>query len=197
VHKLLVGGAVIAALLLIFVLGDVQRESGGLIAAPLLALVPAAEAAPPAPACAVPSLATLAGAWVVRSARCANASCARAHFAAGDRLGFERDISGEANFSFKLLKRASPGFAARTEGYALRSDGVATVQGPIVLDHDPLDGSPLDLHWLIVDVRAYDADGYGNCKVTARVQVCSQQPGAGATACDDKQHGGIIVLDPP
>jgi hypothetical protein len=87
--------------------------------------------------------------------------------------------------------------AAKSVGYALRSDGVAGVKGPIVLDHDPLDGSPLDLHWLIVDVRAYDSDGYGTCKLTGRVQVCTTEPAAGASTCDDKQHGGIILIDPP
>lgn len=191
-HTLL-GLAATAALLVIFVLGSVQQD-----AAPghaRLNFVPAAEAA--TATCAVPSLERLPGTWVVRSARCANGACAKAHFGPGDRVRFERDVSGEANFSVTVTDRAKSAVGAKSVGYALRSDGVAGVKGPIVLDHHPLDGSPLDLHWLIVDVRAYDADGYGTCKLTGRVQVCTAEPAAGATTCGDRQHGGIIIMDPP
>ena len=187
------GLAATAALLVIFVLGSVQQDAAPAHAR--LALVSTAEAS--TATCAVPSLDRLPGTWVVRSSRCASGDCARAHFGPGDRVRFERDVSGESNFSVTVTDRVKNAVGARSVGYALRSDGVAGVKGPIVLDHSPLDGSPLDLHWLIVDVRAYDADGYGTCKLTGRVQVCSSEPAAGATSCGDKQHGGIIIMDPP
>ncbi len=189
------GIAAAAALLFIFVLGSVQRDVDPAQALARFAPVPAAEAQ--AATCAVPSLQRLPGTWVVRSSRCSNGACARAHLTPGDRVRFERDVSGEANFSVAVTDRAKNAVAARSVGYALRSDGVAGVKGPIVLDHDPLDGSPLDLHWMIVDVRAYDADGYGTCKLTGRVQICTTEPAAGASTCGDKQHGGIIIMDPP
>jgi hypothetical protein len=189
-----VGVAASAALLFIFVLGSAQRDvdpaAGG-----AFAFLPTAEAA--TATCAVPSLDRLPGTWVVRSSRCPDGACARSHLAPGDRVRFERDVSGEANFSVAVLGRGRNNVSAKSVGYALRSDGVAGVKGPIVLDHDPLDGSPLDLHWLIVDVRAYDSDGYGTCKLTGRVQVCTTEPVAGASTCGDKQHGGIILIDPP
>jgi hypothetical protein len=190
-----IGIAAVAALLFIFVLGSVQRDVGPGHSAPRLALVSTAEAA--TATCAVPSLERLPGTWVVRSSRCTDGACARAHLAPGDRLRFERDVSGEANFSVEVLGRARNAMAGKSVGYALRSDGVAGVKGPIVLDQDPRDGNPLDLHWLIVDVRAYDADGFGACKLTGRVQICTSEPAAGASSCGDKQHGGIIIMDPP
>jgi hypothetical protein len=193
-HTLIAAG-VGAALLFIFVLGGVRHDSVPADGRGLFAWVPAAEAAPAT--CAVPSLNNLPGSWVVRSSACTNGTCARTHFEAGDRLQFQRDVSGEANFSVSFFSRARNAVAARSVGYGLRSDGVAGVKGPIVLDHHPLDGSPLDLHYLIVDVRAYDADGYGACKLTGRVQICTSEPAAGATSCSDKQHGGIIYIDPP
>jgi hypothetical protein len=191
----LIGAVLGAALLVIFVLGSVKREAAGSDGRPLLAWLPAAEAAPAE--CAVPPVGALAQEWVVRSSRCTDGACAKTHLGVGDRFRFDRDISGEASFSLDVINAATKARSARTVGYALRSDGVAGVKGPITLAHDPLDGSPLDLHYLIVDVRAYDANGDGTCRLTARVQVCTDEPGPGATSCGAKQHGGVIILDPP
>lgn len=191
----LIGAAVGIALLVIFVLGGVKREAGVPDARPLLAWLPAADAA--TAACAVPSVGAIAGDWVVSSARCDGGACAKTHMNVGDRVRFTRDVSGEANFSVEVTNGATKAVGARSVGYALRSDGVAGVKGPITLGHSPLDGSPLDLHYLIVDVRSYDADGYGTCKLTGRVQVCDAEPVAGATSCSAKQHGGVIIIDPP
>jgi hypothetical protein len=191
----LIGAALSLALLVIFVLGGVKRETAVPDVRPLLAWVPAAEAAPAA--CAVPPVGAVAGDWIVSSARCDAGACAKTHMNVGDRVRFDRDVSGEANFSVQVTSAASKAVSARSIGYALRSDGVAGLKGAVTLAHNPLDGSPLDLHYLIVDVRSYDADGYGTCKLTARVQVCDAEPASGATSCSAKQHGGVIILDPP
>jgi hypothetical protein len=139
----------------------------------------------------------VAGTWVVSSSRCTSASCLRPHLNAGDRLTFDRDISGEANFSLRIVPNGATAVTLRTEGYALRSDGVAGIKGPLVVTHDPREGNPLDLHWLIVDIRSYDPDGSGVCKLTGRVQVCTAEPRSGATACSDEQSGGSGTIDPP
>lgn len=190
-------GAVLGAALLvmIFVLGGVKREVGAPDVRPLLAWIPSAQAA--TATCAVPPVGALARDWVVKSARCAGGACAKGHMNLGDKMRFQRDVSGEANFSVEVANPVSKLVGARSIGYALRSDGVAGVKGPITLAHDPLDGSPLDLHYLIVDVRAYDADGAGTCKVQGRVQICDAEPAKGATSCGPQQHGGIIIIDPP
>lgn len=188
------GLVAIAAMLFIFVLGGVQRDIDARMPAAAWLPIGAAEAA--VGTCPVPSLADVGGDWIVRSAKCTGPDCARAHLAPGDRLRFARDVSGEASFSLDVAPAATAR-RARTEGYTLRSDGVAGLKGPIVLDHDPLDGSPLDLHWLIVQLRSYDADGLGDCRLAAHIRVCSTEPGSGATTCGPKQHDGVIVATPP
>lgn len=193
-RKLTAIGAASAALLFIFVLGGVHHDVRA--SSPTASWLPvaAAEAAPGV--CPVPSLSEVAGDWVVRSAKCTNGACKRAHLAVGDRVRFQRDVSGEANFSVDFVPSATKR-RAQTDGYTLRSDGVAGLKGPIVLDHDPLDGSPLDLHWLIVQIRSYDSDGFGTCKLTGLIQVCESEPAAGASECGAQQHGGSIVVGPP
>lgn len=186
--------AAVAALLFIFVLGGVQREISGRDGAASWSPVARAEAA--GAICPVPSLKEVPGVWVVSSAKCASDACRLAHFAAGDRVRLERDISGEANFSIDVQPTDTARRRARSEGYTLRSDGVAGIKGPLVLEHDVYDGSPLDLHWLIVQIRSY-ADTSGACRLTGRVQICENEPAAGATDCDAKQHTGHIIIDPP
>lgn len=188
------GSVATAALLFIFVLGGVQSDIDSRLPGAAFLASGTATAAPAV--CPVPSLAAVPGVWVVKSAKCTSAECKRAHLAAGDRIRFERDISGEANFSLDFVPTAT-GRRAKTDGYTLRSDGVAGLKGSITLDHDPLDGSPLDLHWLIVQFRAADSDGLGTCAVSGLVQICDSEPAPGATACGAKQHGGHIVVGPP
>ena len=77
-----------------------------------------------------------------------------------------------------------------------RYHGVGNVSGPIVLGHDVLDGSPLQLHWLIVNLRSFDSDGLGACQLRGRVQVCAAEPAKGATSCGTLQHAGIIHIEP-
>lgn len=187
------GLAATAAMLFIFVLGGVQRDIDSRLPGAALLASGTAQAAPAA--CPVPSLSAVPGDWVVKSAKCTSADCKRSHLAVGDRVRFERDISGEANFSVDFTPAAT-GRRAKTDGYTLRSDGVAGLKGSITLDHDALDGSPLDLHWLIVQFRAAD-DGFGSCAVRGLVQICGSEPAAGAASCGAKQHDGHIVVGPP
>lgn len=147
-------------------------------------------------ACPIPPIEALAREWRVTSVGCATAACKATHFSVGDKLTFEQDISGARNFSV-VAKPLIPGARrARSEGYELRSDGVGNATGPIVLDHDVLDGTPLQLHWMIVRLRSYDADGFGLCKLHALAVVCDQEPAKGSSQCSDHQHGGDIHLDP-
>lgn len=187
--------AAVAALLFIFVLGGVQREISGRDRAASWSPIAAAEAA--GGVCPVPSLKDVPGTWVVKSAACTGEACRRAHFAAGDLVRFDRDISGEANFSVDVQPQESLRRRTRSEGYSLRSDGVAGIKGAVVLDHDVYDGSPLDLHWLIVQIRSYYDDASASCKLTGRVQICGSEPAAGAAACNAKQHEGTIIVGPP
>jgi hypothetical protein len=147
-------------------------------------------------ACPIPPIAALARDWKVTAVDCSTAACKATHFAVGDKLTFEQDISGARNFSL-VAQPLNPGARrARTEGYELRSDGIGNATGPIVLDHNPLDGTVLQLHWMIVRLRSYDADGLGLCKLHALAVVCDQEPAKGSSQCSDHQHGGDIHLDP-
>lgn len=154
-------------------------------------LMPAAVAAE---SCPLPKVDALARDWVIVSTTCAD--CRSTHLQKGDRLRFEKDVSGAANFSAVVTPASTGRKGSRTEGYTLASDGVGNVSGPIVLGHDPLDGSPLDLHWLIVKVRSVDTDGLGSCALRGRVQVCAEEPAQGATSCTTQQHAGVIHIEP-
>jgi hypothetical protein len=147
-------------------------------------------------ACPIPPIEALAREWRVTSVGCTTAACKAAHFSVGDKLIFEQDISGAKNFSVAAKPLNPAALRARTEGYELRSDGIGNAVGPIVLDHNPLDGTTLQLHWMIVRLRSYDANGLGLCKLHALAVVCDQQPADGSSRCDDHQHGGDIHLDP-
>lgn len=193
-RKWIAGIAATVAMLFIFVLGGVQGEIDSRLPGSELFAGGTAHAAPAV--CRAPSLTDVAGDWVVRSAKCTSPGCKRAHLSPGDRLRFERNISGEATFSADFVPAAT-GRRTKTDGYTLRSDGVAGLKGAITLEHDPLDGSPLDLHWLIVQFRAQDADGFGTCSLSGHVQFCDSEPGAGATSCSSKQHEGTIIIGPP
>jgi hypothetical protein len=147
-------------------------------------------------ACPIPAVERMAGSWRVTAVECTTAACKATHMAVGDRVNVEQDISGAKNFSV-AVNAAKPGAVrAHTEGYELRSDGIGNAAGPIVLDHNILDGTPLQLHWMIFKIRAYDADGFGSCKVRGLIAVCDQEPAKGATQCTNQQHGGMIHLDP-
>lgn len=141
--------------------------------------------------CPVPSIEKLAGSWKVRSAGC-DGDCQDAHVAAGDQFVFTRDFAPQAAFALAINPASSARRASRTEGPSLASDGVGNVTGPIVFGHSTLDGSPLQLHWLIVKLRAYDVDGA--CELRGRVEVCDYEPARGASSCNSKQHNGLIHI---
>ncbi len=137
----------------------------------------------------------LAGNWKISSVACLG-DCKQAHLGAGDKLRFEKDVSGEDNFGLEVRGATSKGSASRTIGYAMRSDGVGNVTGPIVLSHSVLDGTPLQTHWLIVKIRRFDVDGLGACKLRARIAVCDSEPANGAGSCSTQQHGGELHAEP-
>lgn len=143
--------------------------------------------------CPVPSIEKLAGNWTVQSAGC-HGDCKDAHVAPGDRFVFTRDVAPQAAFALMINSARSARRASKTAGPSLVSDGVGNVTGPIVFGHSTLDGSPLQLHWLIVKLRAYDVGG--ECSVRARVEVCDYEPAKGASSCNSKQHNGVIHLTP-
>lgn len=145
--------------------------------------------------CAVPPMEHLAGNWHVIAASCTSGACKAAHFSIGDKLSFQQDISGVKNFSVAAVAAAT-GRRVHTEGYELRSDGVGNAVGQVVLDHNPLDGTPLALHWMVAKLRSYDSDGMGNCKERATIAFCDQQPANGSAQCTTQQHDGGIVVDP-
>lgn len=147
-------------------------------------------------ACPIPPMEALAREWRVTAVGCATPACKASHFSVGDKITFEQDISGAENFSLAAKPLNPQARRAHTEGYELRSDGIGNAIGPIVLDHDPLDGTTLELHWMIVRLRSYDADGFGLCKLHALVNVCDAEPAKGSSGCTDHQHGGDIHLDP-
>jgi hypothetical protein len=158
---------------------------------PLIGTVMAADGA-----CPIPPLERLAGDWHVTSVGCTTAACKATHFSVGDKLTFQQDVSGARNFSIAAEPSKPGARRAHSEGYELRSDGIGNATGPIVLDHDPLDGTPMQLHWMIVKLRAHDADGFGLCKLHALAVVCEQEPAKGSSQCTDQQHAGNIHLDP-
>ncbi len=178
----------------LFIVGALREIADPIAAARESSLMPRAMAAE---ACDVPRADALAQRWVVASTGCTS-NCKQTHLQVGDVLAFDKDVSGELNFSLdvKPAKSAAARLASRTAGYALRSDGVGNVSGPIVFEHSVLDGSPLQLHWLIVKLRNYDADGLGKCELHARMEICNDEPAPGATSCSDQQHAGAIHLDP-
>lgn len=157
-------------------------------------LMPTAAAA--GASCAVPQIERLSGDWAVKSTGCNSVSCRQPHLDVGDRLTFEQDISGVQNFSLRVQPSKSGRRGSHTEGTTLESDGIGNVTGPIVLDHSPLDGTPLQIHWLIIKLRAYDADGLGDCRVRALIAVCDEQPTSRSAVCTDRQHGGLLHADP-
>lgn len=182
---------VLAGGFVLFILGALREVVDPVAAARDGSLMPRAVAAT---ACDMPRLDELARNWKVVSTGCTD--CKQGHLQVGDALAFAKDVSGESNFSLEVKPGKAGRQVSRTEGYALRADGVGNVSGPIVFEHNPLDGSPLQLHWLIVKVRQYDADGLGQCKLAARVSVCSDEPAPGASSCTSQQHAGSIHLEP-
>ena len=181
----LVGGFVL------FTLGALREVVDPVAAARDGGMMPRAVAAT---ACDVPKLDELARNWKVVSTGCTD--CQQSHLQVGDALSFAKDVSGENNFAVEVKPGKADRQASRTEGYALRADGVGNVTGPIVFEHNVLDGSPLQLHWLIVKVRQYDADGLGQCKLAGRVSVCTEEPAAGASSCTAQQHAGSLHIEP-
>ena len=147
-------------------------------------------------ACPIPPIENMAGSWRVTAVECTTAACRAAHMSVGDRLTVQQDISGARNFSVAVAAAQPGALRAHTEGYELRSDGIGNAVGPIVLEHNILDGTPLQLHWMIFKIRAYDADGFGSCKVRGLIAVCDQQPANGSAQCTDRQHGGMIHVEP-
>jgi hypothetical protein len=146
-----------------------------------------------ATACGVPSIEALAREWTVQSVAC-DGECAVAHVAKGDKFTFSRAYGDKPSFSLQVRPTDAARTGARTEGATLGSDGIGNVRGPIVLGHNLLDGSPLQLHWIIVQLRAYDLTGTGDCALRARVAVCDAEPAANAASCSTKQHNGMIHL---
>jgi hypothetical protein len=141
--------------------------------------------------CPVPSVEKLSGNWKVESAGC-DGDCKDAHVAQGDQFVFTRDVAPQAAFALSINPASSARRASKTEGAALASDGVGNVTGPIVFGHSTLDGSPLQLHWLIVKLRSYEVNG--ECSLRGRVEVCDYEPAKGASSCNSKQHNGVIHL---
>lgn len=183
--------AAVSAGFVLFTVGALREMVDPAAAARGDGLLPAAQAAT---SCGVPPAKALARSWEVVSTGCTN--CKQTHLAKGDTLKFDQDLSGEPNFSVVVTPAKAGRAKPRSEGYALVADGVGNVTGPVVFEHDPLDGSPLDLHWLIVKLRQYDVDGSGRCALRARVQVCDREPAKGASSCSSLQHAGEIHLDP-
>lgn len=155
-----------------------------------LSPVPSARAAT---VCPVPSIEQLARTWTVQSVAC-DGACVAAHVEKGDQFSFARAYGDRPSFSLQVKPIDPLRVAARTEGATLVSDGVGNVTGSVVFGHNLLDGSPLQLHWIIVKLRAYDLTGEGDCSLRARVEVCDSEPAAGAASCSTKQHNGIIHL---
>lgn len=143
--------------------------------------------------CAIPSVEALAREWTVQSVAC-DGECAVAHVAKGDKFSFVRAYGDRPTFSLQVRPVDALRAGAKTEGATLASDGVGNVSGPIVFGHNLLDGSPLQLHWIIVQVRAYDLSGTGDCTLRARVEVCDVEPAARASSCTTRQHNGYIHL---
>jgi hypothetical protein len=182
--------AAVSAGFVLFTIGALREVADPSAAVRGTGLIATAQAAT---SCELPPIDKLARPWIVTSAGCTD--CKQAHLQKGDKLKFDQDVSGETNFSLKMKPAKSERILSRTAGYTLVADGVGNVTGPVVFDHDPLDGSPLELHWLIVKLRSYDSDGLGNCKLRARVQVCGSEPAKGATSCTSLQHAGEIHLE--
>jgi hypothetical protein len=147
-------------------------------------------------ACPVPPVEKMAGTWRVTAVECTTPACRATHFEVGDRMTLAQDISGAKNFSVAVAPAQAGGKRPHTEGYELRSDGIGNAVGPIVLDHNVLDGTPLQLHWMILKIHAYDADGFGSCKIRGLIAVCDQEPAQGSTVCSDRQHAGMIHIEP-
>ena len=146
-------------------------------------------------ACLTPKMSELARKWLVVSTGCPptarRPTCRRA------TLSFAQDVSGADNFSVAVSPGTGARLASRTEGYTLVSDGVGNATGPIVFEHNKLDGSPLQLHWLIVNLRSFDSDGPVRCLPAARPRAGLRGgAGHGATSCGTLQHAGIIHIEP-
>ncbi len=184
--------AVLVTGFVLFILGALREIVDPVAAAREGGLTPRAMAAG---ACPIPSLDELATEWKVSSTGCTT-DCKQTHLQVGDKLTFGKDISGASQFSLDVKPGKPDRVASRTEGFTLRSDGVGNVSGPIVFEHNVLDGSPLQLHWLIVKLRKHDANGLGQCNLRARVSVCGNEPAAGASSCTSLQHEGEIHIDP-
>jgi hypothetical protein len=182
---------VLAGGFVLFILGALREVVDPVAAARDSGVIARAEAATP---CAAPSVDALQRSWKIVSTGCTD--CAQGHLQVGDLLTFAKDVSGATNFSLAVKPGKADRAASRTEGYTLRSDGVGNVTGPIVFEHSVLDGSPLQLHWLIVKVRNFDANGLGQCKLAGRVNVCNEEPAPGASSCSSLQHAGSIHLEP-
>jgi hypothetical protein len=182
---------VLAGGFVLFILGALREVVDPVAAAHDSGVLARAEAAT---ACDVPSVDELQRSWKVVATGCTD--CAQGHLQVGDQLTFAKDVSGAMDFSLAVKPGKSGRAESRTEGYTLRSDGVGNVTGPIVFEHSVLDGSPLQLHWLIVKVRRFDASGLGQCKLVGRVNVCNDEPAPGASSCSSLQHSGSIHLEP-
>lgn len=182
---------ILAGGFVLFIFGALREAVDPVAAARDGSLMPRAVAAT---ACDIPNLDELARNWKVVSTGCTD--CKQGHLQVGDAMSFAKDISGENNFAVEVKPGKAGRRASRTEGYALRPDGVGNVSGPIVFEHNVLDGSPLQLHWLIVKVRKYDADGLGQCKLAGRVSVCTEEPAPGASSCSSRQHDGALHIEP-
>ena len=184
---------IVAAGFVVFALEGLLSKVDSAGARALALWMPTAGAATSCPA---PSIEALARTWTVRSTGCSG-DCRDAHVAVGDKFTFLRNYEERPSFSLDV-KPVDPNSrkAMRTAGHTLASDGVSNAVGEIVLTHNLLDGTPLQTHWLIVMLRAYDLDGSGDCQLAARVAVCDQEPAKGATACSAQQHNGFIHLGP-
>ena len=176
----------------LFTLGALREVADPAAAVRGSALLPTAMAGG---ACPTPKMSELARKWLVVSTGCTT-DCTQTHLQKGDALSFAQDVSGADNFSVAVTPGTGARLASRTEGYTLVSDGVGNATGPIVFEHNKLDGSPLQLHWLIVNLRSFDSDGLGACQLRGRVQVCAAEPAKGATSCGTLQHAGIIHIEP-
>lgn len=185
----------VISLLFIFVLDGLRERMPPVAYAYVLPKV-VSDADAALAACALPKVGELARTWRVTSTQCTSGACASAHLVPGDQLTFSRDISGAAQFALTIATKQLPVRYSKTEGYTLAADGVAAVKGPITFTHNALDGSPLDLHYLIVRLSAQDVDGSGTCKPHATIEVCVDQPAPGATSCAANQHNGLIHVDP-
>jgi hypothetical protein len=79
-----------------------------------------------ATACDIPKLDQLARNWKVVGTDCKD--CKQGHLQVGDPLSFAKDVSGENNFSVAVTPGKTGRRASRTEGFALRADGVGNVR---------------------------------------------------------------------